>query len=956
MKISSKSKVFLFMLLFATIALPLLSIPAASAHFPAWNIPRYAYVTAAPNPVGPGQPVAIVIWTDIPPPSAAARTGDRWTGYKVDVTKPDGTTVNVLSNGVSDPVGSSYALYTPDVPGTYTITFSFPQQVAQLAGYTGINGTNSQYINDTYSAASATTKLVVQATPIQYFVEAQHPVSYWTRPINENNQLWSDIGSAWLGQRQFGATYDKFNPDGWAPSTAHVSMTYPLSWGGIVGTSHAKVPDIGFYSGTQYNLKFTNPIIMYGNVYFSIPVNPAISGNGIACVDLRTGQTKWTRADINSVSFGQLYDGETPNQHGVSGMYLWYSATITGTNLAITNPSTLALNTIKGTYDTLTADNAAASSTTGVFNTTSGQTAWCAIDPLTGNNVFNLTNVPVGSISSGLLGNLASGGIQAQGPYGEWLVYGISRAGTTGPYTQLWQWNNTKVPGIEAAAGITAWGPGLRNYNMSTAYDWNVTLSQPLVQTDSPIGSGTPNAATGRITFNPQILYVFPGNLIFGQSSGLQTIPGTSAGIFGTPDPYTLWAINLNSSRGPIGQVLFQRQYAAPSGNKTIQIGPADGQNNVFTIYFRETMQWSGLNMLTGEPMWGPLEPQNSWNYYSGTTGLTNPIGVGYGHLYTAGYGGVLYAINTKTGKVDFTYGNDPLDPKNSTFTPSTVYGEYPTQVAAIANNKIYLVEEEHSLDSPAYHGAKTRCVDAFTGRELWEIYGICSWQSNAVADGYYTWLNYNDLQIYAMGPGPSATSVTVKNDVVPLGSSVLITGTVTDQSSQPQLTGTAAVSDADQEFQMEFLIQHSIDQPNLQGVPVTLTAIDSSGNKIAIGQRMSDGLSGTFKMLWTPPAVGEYTIVANFTGSQSYGPSYASTAIGVVAATPAPVVTPTAVPTPTAVSPIPTIAPSVAPTPTPTSATGPGGLEASQVYVIAAAVIVIVIVAVAAVALKRRK
>ncbi len=55
--------------------------------------------------------------------------------------------------------------------------------------------------------------------------------------------------------------------------------------------------------------------------------------------------------------------------------------------------------------------------------------------------------------------------------------------------------------------------------------------------------------------------------------------------------------------------------------------------------------------------------------------------------------------LTLKTGNIDFTYGNNLTDPNNSTRTPETVYGEYPTQVAAIANNKVYLVEEEHSLE-----------------------------------------------------------------------------------------------------------------------------------------------------------------------------------------------------------------------------------------------------------------
>jgi len=958
----SKTKVLLSLLLFATIAFPLLSIPAANAHSPPWTLPRYAYATAAPQPAGVGQTVAIVVWVDIPPPSAAAKTGDRWTGWTVDVTKPDGTVVHAMVNGVSDPVGSSYCLFTPDAVGTYTIKFSVPQQVAQLAGYTGVNGGASQYINDTYLACSTTQTFTVQQNAYPYFQEAQLPVSYWTRPINENNQLWSPIASSWLGQAQYGATYGKFNPQGWAPNTAHVSMTYPLSWGGISGTDmNSIVTGMSFYSGSQYNLKFSNPIIMYGNVYFSIPQTPGISGYGITCVDLRTGQTKWTRTDINSVSFGQMYDGETPNQHGISGQYLWYSGSITGTNVPITNPSPTEVGLTSHPFTATDAFNAQQTtpvSVSGTFNNTSGMTVWCAIDPLTGNNQFNETNVPAGFITSGLSGNLASGGIQAQGPLGEWLVYGIGRQGTTGPYTYLWQWNNTKTPGIDIANGITAWGPGARNYNMSAAFDWNITLDQPLQQTFSTIGSGTPNAQ-GVYTLNPTILYVLPGDLIFGQSSGLQTIPGTSAGVFGTPDPYVLWAINLNATRGTVGHVMFQTSYPAPDGNKTIQVGPIDAQNNVFTIYYRETLQWSGFSALTGQKLWGPLDPQNQWNYYSGTTGLTNPIGVGYGHLYTAGYSGTLYAINTLTGKIDFTFGNSLTDPNNSTLTAETVYGDYPTQVAAIANNKVYMVEEEHSLNAPAYHGAKTRCVDAFSGKLFWDIYGVSSWQESAAADGYYTWLNFNDMQIYAMGPGPSATTLNPVTTAVAKGQSVEITGTVTDQTPNQYLKGTPAVSDQDQGVQMEYLIQHSVNAPsNIAGVPVQLYATDSSGVTAQIASIMSTGVGGIFHYLWTPPATGEYVITANFAGTQAYGPSSAQTAIGVVAApaasvAPTPTAAPTAVVTPTAAP------PTVAPTPTPVvtvAPTPPAGFPATEVYVIAAAIIVIVVVAVAAIALRKRK
>jgi hypothetical protein len=919
------------------------SLPTTNAHIPPWTIPTFAYVTAAPNPIGIGQTVSIVFWLDIPPPTAGTpTTGDRWQGLKVTITKPDGTT-ETKGPFNSDPVGSGYLLYTPSTIGTHVVKFDFPGQVLKLNNpTTGLPGPDSVYVNDTYSASSATTQFIVQQESIQYFEETPLPVSYWTRPINENNRAWAAIASDWLGSNGnaalFGATYQKFNPHGWAPSTAHVMWTYPLSWGGIVGGGNAISNSMSFYSGTQYNLKFSYPIIMYGNVYFSLPSVTANTGNGVTCVSLRTGETLWTNPNINSVSFGQLYDVENPNQHGTSGMYLWASTTIRGIGLSSPNSNQVG-PIMKSTYAPGTVDLASYGTTT---NNTQivNEAGWAAIDPQTGNLLFNLTSIPSGT--------------QCYGPQGEWLSYNIGRPtntvqGTNTPYTYLWQWNNTK------RSPVLSGGGGTGNYNMSASYDWNVTLSQALYPTFTSIGSyggafaysAYYNATNSLYTNNPTIMRVFPDNLILGQSSGLQAVAATSAAVFGTPDPFVLWAVNLNATRGPIGQVLWQKNYQAPPNNLTVLIGPGNAETNVFLLYYRETMQWTGYDMLTGNYLWGPTASENAWNFYGGTTGLTNPYGVGYGHLYAAGYGGTLYAYDLKTGKVDFTYGNDPKDPNNSTITPQTVYGNYPTQVAAIANNKVYLVQEEHSLNAPAYQGAMTRCVDAFTGKELWKIYGISSWQEQAVADGYYLWLNLNDMQIYCIGPGPSATTVATNPGVVSLGNSAEILGTVTDQSPNIKLKGTAAISDVDQGPWMNYMVQSSIARPNADGVPVKLTAIDSSGVTHDLGTVISDS-NGLFHKLWQPPGQGEYTIVANFTGTQSYGPSSAATAIGVTATSPTAAPTETPAPTTT-----PTITPSAtSPSPVPNSGAGVG----TEVYLAIAATAVIVAVAAAAIVLRKRK
>jgi hypothetical protein len=43
-------------------------------------------------------------------------------------------------------------------------------------------------------------------------------------------------------------------------------------------------------------------------------------------------------------------------------------------------------------------------------------------------------------------------------------------------------------------------------------------------------------------------------------------------------------------------------------------------------------------------------------------------------------------------------------------------------------------------------------------------MYGMSSWQMQAVADGYYTYLNLNDMRIFCVGPGPSATTGAITN------------------------------------------------------------------------------------------------------------------------------------------------------------------------------------------------
>jgi LPXTG-motif cell wall-anchored protein len=101
---------------------------------------------------------------------------------------------------------------------------------------------------------------------------------------------------------------------------------------------------------------------------------------------------------------------------------------------------------------------------------------------------------------------------------------------------------------------------------------------------------------------------------------------------------------------------------------------------------------------------------------------------------------------------------------------------------------------------------------------------------------------------------------------------------------------------------------------------------------------------------MWIPPTQGEYTIIATFSGSDSYGSSYAETAIGVTEA-PSPAVLPTSTPSPTIT---PTVAPTATASPSPVPNTG--STLGTEVYIAIAATAVIAIIAAAALVLRKRK
>jgi hypothetical protein len=102
-----------------------------------------------------------------------------------------------------------------------------------------------------------------------------------------------------------------------------------------------------------------------------------------------------------------------------------------------------------------------------------------------------------------------------------------------------------------------------------------------------------------------------------------------------------------------------------------------------------------------------------------------------------------------------------------------------------------------------------------------------------------------------------------------------VIEGTITDQS--PAQPGTAAISDDDMSAWMEYLHMQKPIPANAKGVDVSLDVIDANGNFRSIGTATSD-MSGVYSFVWQPDIPGQYTVIATFAGSESYGSSYAQT------------------------------------------------------------------------------
>jgi len=299
---------------------------------------------------------------------------------------------------------------------------------------------------------------------------------------------------------------------------------------------------------------------------------------------------------------------------------------------------------------------------------------------------------------------------------------------------------------------------------------------------------------------------------------------------------------------------------------------------------------WFGYDASTGNRLWTSDPADYPW----GTYGLSGVIA--YGKLYALSYDGKVHAYDLETGDEIFNYysGDDVYR--------ETPYGTFPFYYGPIiADNVVYAGNGEHSPTQPLFRGYQLHAFEAQTGTPVWTLPG---WHViQAIADGYLVSYNAEDNSMYVFGKGPSATTAIAPNIGISFGSSVIISGTVTDSSAGSKQNEQAArfpngvpvVSDESMSGWMEYVYMQQSCPAEVGGVPVTIDVIDSNGNYRNIGTATSDAY-GAYSFMWIPDIPGKYTVIATFAGSEAYYGSYAQTAFG-VEAPPEPHTGPTAPP-----------------------------------------------------------
>jgi hypothetical protein len=833
-------------------------LPTTGAHTPPLQIPTYAFINVTPHPAGLGQTVTVGFWLQVPPPTAQAQFGDRWAGFTLKVTRPDGTT-EALGPFTSDDTGGTYTIYTPTQLGNYTFEFNFPGQT--LAGNNLAPGvTTNPFIGDYYQPSTAKTTITVQQDAIPTIPENPLPTSYWTRPIQSVNNLWSQLGGAWLGLgvTSFANTgaYNasgNYNPFTTAPQTPHIIWTKPTAPGGQIGGEFGGTSQTNFYAPAQYEPKFA-PIIMNGILYYTVYPGSITNPTGWAAVNLKTGQTVWEKNMTVGSTLGPILRcGQTlyyvsPNQYG-GFTYLWATGnpfgnpTLTGNLLTVPAAKQTTLN--PGTY---------APVTTALTGTT-----YSMYNAVNGDYILSIVNCSALTLTEDENGNLIG-------------YYVNSSAANAYNKPTLNMWNSTRAILLNQPA---------QYYGQTSANAW---FWRP--------------PANGIIPFADGIQWTAPiatdiAGAPFHQTFVNNVLVNSSLSISGSCIENGV--ILMTDSSGIAGS--FQQGYQIEAGysvttglqlwitNRTLtpftRVATLPATAGVYAEVNYATAVANGFSMTTGAKVWGPITLPKA-NPYTSIGGYQYVSANGICYLW--GFGGEIYAINMATGAILWTTTTTEISGDPGTDTPYGVWPLWTFNVGSVGGGLLF-VPEGHQYSPPLFRGAQQLAINITDGKPVWSIMGFDVTTTPAISDGVMTAFSSYDNQIYAYSKGPSAMTVTAPDVGVTTATPITIRGTVIDISAGTKQEAQAAnfpygvpcVSDDSMTQWMEYVYMQQPCPKNATGVPVSISVLDSNGNYRQIGATTSDA-SGMFTFNWTPDISGSFTVVAIFAGSESYYTSSAET------------------------------------------------------------------------------
>jgi hypothetical protein len=752
------------------------------------------------------------------------QTSERAVNMTVLVTDPDGIQ-STLGPFISDVTGGTFTLFTPTKVGNYTFQMFYGGQTLSGGSYTGIIESPSH---------SDTVSLLVQTEPVAQAPFTPLPTQWWQTPANAQNvQNWYKITGPWLGLgvNAFAAcgTYNltgNYNPYTFGPTTAHILWTKPWAFGGVAGGDAGGTETSNYWSTSQYEPKFA-PVVINGFLYATQYPGSTQNPTGIVCTSLYNGQTQWIINTTNPLRCGQVVWYVSPNQFGAIA-YIWTTGNLPG-----------------------------------VVNAP-GNTEWNMYDAMTGNYVLSVVNGSSMQLTTDPGGDLI--GYFINSTAGTQVVNG-QKLTTTGP--QLCEWNSTLCinPGSQWSPtnnGQIAFSNGLV-YKVPMPTNITDPTTGVTTQISPALSGGNYLAATGAaFTCNSGVIMLTSG---MGSPSGGETAGWVIEAGFRMSDGALLWIYNRTETAW------------------TRLMGFAAG-NGVYIDLNQATFVANGYYLQTGKPAWSTTltvngNPPNTYDEYDFNSVTANGI------LYCWGLVGDVFAINMATGHIIWATTTSTLVGDPGLETP---YGIWPLWVftcgVVAGQNGLLYLSEGHEYSPPLFHGASQLCINATTGKLVWNILAFDT-TAQEVSYNIMTTLNAYDNQIYAYGQGPTKTTVSAPDTVATVGEPVVIRGTVTDVSAGTQQqavasnfpNGLPAVSDSSMTQWMEYVYMQQPHPTNTTGVPVTISVLDSNNNQRPIGTTTTDA-SGAFSFTWKPDIPGNFIVTATFGGSGAYFGSYGETSM----------------------------------------------------------------------------